>query len=486
MKRTGRFVVAAVVALPLVASAQPPQKPSAAPGTILKTRAPVSSEVIKVHLPRPQEADLSNGLHLIVLEDHRAPVVTFQLLVDGAGGYYDPAGVTGLASFTAALMREGTTTRKSEEISQALDRLAATLNVTAGISSPFATVAGSFLSDQAGQVFSMLSDVLQHPSFPDEEIARFRTRARAQLTAQRTQPAFLARERFQRIAFGDHPASRLAATPADLDAVTRESLVSFHAAHYVPDHAVMAIAGDITLAQAREQLETALEGWKKSGTPLVALKDPPPVAGPSVTLVARPNSVQTSLLVGTQSLARTDPDYVPLTVATRVLGGPEGRLFEHLREQKGYTYGAYSSFSALRFRGAWTADTDVRTDVTEPALTDLIGEIKTMRDTPVPAKELSDQKRAIVAGFARSLESPTSMLSYYVDRYVYKLPADYWDTYTDQIDKVTAADVQRVAQKYWSPERLQIVAVGDAAKVEPALAKLGAVKKFDTEGKEIK
>ncbi len=487
MKRIIRFIVAAAITLPLGALAQqPPQNPSTAPGTILKNRAPVSSEIIKVHLPRPAESDLPNGLHLMVLEDHRAPIVTFQLLIDGAGGSYDPPEMTGLASFTASLMREGTTTKKSEEISQALDRLAASLTVSASISSPFATATGSCLTDQADQVFAMLSDVLQHPSFPDEEIARFRTRTRAQLQAQRAQPSFLARERFQRIVYGDHPAARLAATPATLDAVTRDALVAFHAEHYMPDHAVLAISGDITPVQARQKVEATLGGWKKRGSAPAPLRDPAPLIGPSVTLVARPNSVQTSLLVGAQSIMRTDPDYPALTVANRILGGPEARLFEHLREQKGYTYGAGSSFTSGRYRGAWNANTDVRTEVTEPALTDLLAEIKQMRDALVPDKELANHKRAIVAGFARSLESPTSVLNSYIDVYVYKLPANYWDTYPDAIDKVTAADVQRVAQKYWAADRLQLVAVGDATKIEPALAKIGEVKKFDTEGKEIK
>jgi zinc protease len=248
---------------------------------------------------------------------------------------------------------------------------------------------------------------------------------------------------------------------------------------------VLAVSGDITLAQAKQKAEAAFAAWKKSGAAIPATVDAPPVAGPSIALVVRPKSVQTTLLVGTQSIQRTDPDYEALTVANRTLGGPFGRLFEHLREQKGYTYGANSGFSATRYRGSWNASTDVRTEVTDPALTDLIDEIRQMRDTPVGEKELSDMKRAIVAGFARSLESPAALLNNYVDSYVYKLPADYWEKYTDRIDAVTAADIQRVAKKYWAPERLQIVAVGDKATVEPVLKKLGAVQIFDAEGNRI-
>src|SRR5262249_32648848 len=149
-------------------------------------------------------------------------------------------------------------------------------------------------------------------------------------------------------------------------------------------------------------------------------------------------------------------------------------------------YGASSFFTSGRTVGSWAANTDVRTEVTDPALADLLDEIRQMRDTPVADKELADHKRAIVAGFARQLESAAAVLSNYIDSYIYKLPPDYWDKYPDRIQAKTAADVQRVAKKYWSPERLQIVAVGDASKIEPALKKLGTVQTFDAEGKPLK
>jgi zinc protease len=487
IRRIATVVVVGLAGSLSLAAQQPAQQnPSAAPGTVLKNRAPVSNEILKVHLPKPQEADLPNGIHLMVLEDHRAPLINMQLILEGAGGYYDPEASPGLAGFTAALMREGTTTKTSEQISEQLDRLAASLTVSAGTSSPFGTVFASCLNDQVDTLLGMMADVVQHPSFPEAEVGRYKNRQRALLSNQRTQPGFLALERFHAATYGDHPAARVSASPAALDALTREQLVAFHHDHYAPDHALLAIAGDITMPVARQKVEAALGSWARSSSPIAQVTEPPDVQNASVSLVARPNSVQTNLVVGTQSVDRTSPDYDALTVANRVLGGgPSGRLFEHLREQKGYTYGAYSSFSAGRYRGPWSASTEVRTDVTDPALTDLLDEIRQMREVPVSAKEMADNKRAIVASFARSLESPTAVLSNYVDVYLYKLPADYWDTYPARIDAITPADVQRVAQKYWAPDRLQVVAVGDAAKIEPALAKLGDVKKFDTNGKEI-
>jgi predicted Zn-dependent peptidase len=484
------FALAFTVAAGLGALAQqpqiggPPQNPSSAPGTILKNKAPVSADALRIKLPKLQESDISNGVHLIVVEDHRSPQVRFQMIIDGAGGYYDPPGIPGLAVFTAALMREGTVTKSSEQISEQLDRLAATVAVSAGISSPLATVSGSGLTNNLDTVLALMTDVLMNPSFPQAEIDRYKTRTRANLMQQRSQPGFLAQERFSRVVYGDHPAGRISPTPAALDALTRDALVEFHKSHYVPDRAVLAVSGDVTLAQAKEKAEAAFGSWKTSENEFVPQTEASPVSGPTVSLVSRPNSVQTSLRVGTQSVERTNADYDALTLANRVLGGgPSARLFERLREQKGYTYGAYSSLNASKIRGSWSAYTDVRSEVTDPALTDLIDEIRRIRETPVPEKELSSAKKAIIAGFALALENPNAVLNNYIESYIYKLPADYWDTYPSRIEAITVADVQRVAKKYWSPERLQIVAVGDQAKVEPALKKLGAVQVFDADGK---
>ncbi|MEO7192932.1 MAG: pitrilysin family protein [Vicinamibacterales bacterium] len=489
MTRQGLIVTVVLMFGGVTGAQQPP--PGAPPatkaeGTVLKNKAPVNSEILRVKLPKPGEADLSNGVHLIVLEDHRTPEVSFQMLIEGAGGYYDPPALPGLASFTAALMREGTTTKTSEQLSEQLDRLAAGVNVGAGISSPFATVGGSGLTNNLDTVLAVMADVLLNPSFTQAEIDRYKTRTRAGLVQQRTQPAFLAQERLNRVLYGDHPSGRVSPTAAALDALTREVLVAFHRDHYVPDRAVLAVSGDISMAQAKSKAEAAFGGWKKSGTPLVAQVDPAPLNGPSISLVARPNSVQTSLRIGTQAIERTNPDYEALTLANRIIGGPFGRLFEHLREQKGYTYGANSAFAASRIRGGWAASTDVRSEVTEPALTDLIDEIRQMRDVPVADAEMAKAKKAIVAGFALSLENPNAILNLYIDRYVYKLPSDYWDSYPAKIEALSAADVRRIAQKYWAADRLQIVAVGDLEKVQPVLRKLGAVQASDADGNPLK
>ena len=488
--RTSRAVAAVAVAVlagvAVGAQQGAPAPPSPTAGLVKMGKAPVSAEVLKVKLPKPKEADLPNGLHVIVLEDHRLPRVSFQILIPGAGGYYDPENQIGLASYTAQMMREGTKTRSSLQISQELETLAANVNVSAGLAAPVANVSAGALTEDLPRVMEVAADVLLNPAFPADEWERLKTRSKAGLQQQRTNPAFLAAEMFNRVVFGTHPAARISATPQSTDAVTREAMVQFHEAHYVPDHAAIAFAGDITLADARRLVETTLGSWKKAGTPAADVKDPAPSGPSKIYLINRPNSVQTTISLGGQSMKRTDPDYEPLNVANRVIGGTMGRLFRHLREEKGYTYGIGSGFSALRHTGVWTGSTSVRTEVTEPALTDFLAELQQMRDTPVPADELADAKHAIVAGFALSLESPAQMLGYYTDNWLYGLPADYWDTYPARISAVTAAEVQAVARKYWDPARLQIVAVGDATKIADVLKKKGQVEMYDAEGNPAK
>src|SRR5215471_6865105 len=296
------FFLCVLCVLSAVVAAQQQESPT--PGVVKKGKVPVSNEILRVTLPKPVEADLPNGLHLMVLEDHRLPQISFQILIPGAGGYYDPVDRSGLASFVAALMREGTTTRTSEQISQQLEVMAANLNIAAGAAGTEATVSGSCLSDQLDRLLDLTADVLLHPSFPGEEVARFKQRTRAQLMQQRANPNFLAAEMFNHVVYGAHPASRVAPAVAALDEASRDDMAAFHRAHYVPDHAAIAVAGDISVAEARALVGAKLGGWTKSGAPAPAVSDPADLASTRIHFIARPNSVQTNLVVGTLAIAR--------------------------------------------------------------------------------------------------------------------------------------------------------------------------------------
>jgi zinc protease len=462
-----------------------PGQPPSSKAVVMKGRAPVSTELLKLKLPQPAESDLPNGPHLMVLEDRRVPQISFQIFIPGAGGYFDPADVSGLASVTAAMMREGTATRNTVQIAEQLERLASSVTVGTGMASIDATLTGSSLTQNFDATFALAADVLLNPTFPDEELARYKERTRSGLIQQRTSPGFLANEMFSRVIYGAHPASRVAITAPVLDKVTKSMLAAFHRERYAPDNAVIAIAGDISMAQARKTIETALAGWTKRGVAAPRIEDPPAIGPGRIAFIARPNSVQTNLIVGTQGINRTAADYDVLSVMNEVIGGgPTGRLFIILREEKGYTYGAYSGLAALRFRGNWSASTQVRSEVTEPAFRDLMFQIARMRDESVPEQELKDKKRGMVASFALSLESPQAVLANHITRWIYKLPADYWDRYPERIAAVTQAQVQEAAKKYLDAGRLHIIAVGDP-KIGETLKQFGTVDTYDTEGKPV-
>jgi predicted Zn-dependent peptidase len=212
----------------------------------------------------------------------------------------------------------------------------------------------------------------------------------------------------------------------------------------------------------------------------------PEQSGAKITLIDRPGSVQTVLRLGTLGIDRTDPDYFAVLLADAVLGaGPQARLFLNLREDKGYTYGAYSTFGGTRFRGTWYSYAEVRTEVTAGAMEQFMIELNRLRDTPVSAEELENAKHSIIGGFALSLEQPQSLLNNIITQKLYNLPADYWDTYPQKVSAITAEDVQRVAKKYIDLNHLQVVAVGDAAKARDVLSKYGKVEVFDVDGKPV-
>jgi predicted Zn-dependent peptidase len=389
-----------------------------------------------------------------------------------------------LASFTAALLREGTAKRSSKEIAEQVDSLGATLNSNSGFSSLTSTVTTSGLIENLDQTFDLFADVIRNPAFPTDEVEKYKARTLAQLQFQRSSPQFLAQERFSRAIYGDHPASIVAPPVESIRKLTSKDLAGFHSTYYRPNNAILAIVGDVTLKELLPKIEKAFGDWQKADVPAITIPAAPAQADSRILLIDRPGSVQTVLQLGTLGIERNSADYFSLLLADRILGGgPAARLFLNLREDKGYTYGAYSNFGGSKFRGTWTSSSEVRTDVTEGAMKEFMFELKRLRDEKVSAEELDNAKRAIVGSFALSLEQPQSLLQNIITQKLYDLPADYWDTYPQKVAAITADDIQRVAQKYIDLNHLQIVAVGDAAKARDVLAKYGKVELYDADGK---
>jgi predicted Zn-dependent peptidase len=480
------FLLALItMVLPLIDGKLPAQEGQAiAPSKVeRKDRAPVSRDILRVKLPKPIEAKLKNGLTVLILEDHRAPFINLQLHLSGAGALFEPPAMAGLANTTAQMLREGTQTRSSLQLAEEIDRLGASIGAGASFGAPDTIFSASGLSENFNAWFTLAVDMLLRPSFPADELEKMKQRMRAQLREQRSGANFLLNERFNRLVYREHPAAQVSATAESIDRLSRERLSQWHRERFAPENSILGIAGDVRAKDLLVKLEKQLAGWKKRQVAQTWPRDPAPASARKVLLVDRPNSVQTTLALGNIAIDRRSPDYLPMVLMNDILGGgASARLFLNLREEKGYTYGVYSGFSAFRYPGPWRAGGNMRTEVTDGALVEFYKEIRRIRDEKVTSRELEESKRAIVAGFALSLEQPTRMLNFAITRLLYGLPADYWDSYADKIIAVSAEDVQRVARKYLNPDTLQLVAVGDAGKIKTVLEKYGAVEVYDSNG----
>jgi predicted Zn-dependent peptidase len=451
-----------------------------------KSRAPVSREILQVKLPKPVEAKLKNGLTVLIVEDRRAPYISMQLHIGGAGALFEPAGMAGLASITAQMLREGTSTKTSLQIAEEIDRLGASVNAGASFGSPDVVLNAAGLSDNFDTWFTIASEMLLQPSFPADELEKLKQRMRVQLREQRSgselsieralQPRCLRRPSGgESISDGGIPRRSHA---RDVGAVASREV---RTAKRNPRHR-RRCARERFARQAREAFGRLEENELQPTWP----SNPVAANARKVLLVHRPNSVQTTVALGNIAIDRRSADYPAMIVMNDVIGGgASARLFLNLREEKGYTYGVYSDFSALRYPGPWRAGGNMRTEVTDGALVEFFTEIRRIRDESVPSKELEESKRSIVASFALSLEQPSRVLNFAITRKLYGLPADYWDTYSSKIAAVTADDVQRVARKYLNPDTLQIVAVGDATKIKAILEKYGTVDVYDTNGASV-
>lgn len=454
-------------------------------GAVIKGKAPVNKNVLKVKLPKAKEAKLPNGLSVILLENPKVPTFTAQMVIL-SGGLADKSDFRGLASFTATLIREGTTKRSSKDIAEQIDSIGATLASGSGLSNTTSTVTASGLVENLDQTFEIMEDVIRNPTFPAAEVEKYKTRALAQLQVQRSSPQFLAQEQFSRAIYGDHPGALVAPPAESIKKLTSKDLADFHSAYYRPNNAILAIVGDVTLKELMPKIEKAFGDWQKADVPATTIPAAPAQAGSRILLIDRPGSVQTVLQLGTLGIERTSPDYFSLLLADKILGGgPAARLFLNLREDKGYTYGAYSNFGGTKFRGTWVSSSEVRTDVTEGAMKEFMFELKRLRDETVSAEELESAKRSIIGSFALSLEQPQSLLQNVVTQKLYDLPADYWDKYPQKVAAVTPSDIKSIAQRYIDLDHLQVVAVGDASKARDVLTKYGKVEVYDADGKPI-
>ncbi|MBA2702806.1 MAG: insulinase family protein [Blastocatellia bacterium] len=416
-----------------------------------------------IKLPTTSETTLRNGLLVVVVQDQRLPLVSYRLALR-SGDAHDPAELPGLADMLTGLLTEGTQSRTSREIADEVARLGATLQ--AGANSDYTTVAASSLTTFSDEILELLADVALRPVFPENEVELTKQNTKESLKQQRAQPSFLATEMVAKVMFGAHPYSVTAPTPEAIDATTREKLIEFHRSKFIPNNAVLLVAGDVEHHSLLQRIESLFGNWQPGEVPGDEFPAPPPRTSRAAYVIDRPGSAQANIVIANSGIRRTSPDYFPLLVMHTVLGAnASSRLFMNLREEKGYTYGAYSSLDARRTAGTFRATAEVRTPVTGDSLKEFFYELGRIRSEPVSEKELADAKSYLTGVFPIRLETQEGLIDQLLQIKMFGLPDNYLDTYRSHIQSVTREQIQVVANKYVRPDEAAIVIVGDAAQL---------------------
>jgi zinc protease len=431
-------------------------------------------------LPKPMVFTLSNGLTVYLVERHELPIVAVQLLTL-AGSAQNPPDHPGLAGITAALLTEGTTKRTAEEIANEASLLGSDLNSHSDADS--ARLSLSLLSRNVGRGLELVADSLEHPAFRPADLERVRANRLTALLQQQDSPVKLASRAGILNLFGASSPYGYDAlgTAASLHAITREEITAFHASHYGEKTSLLELTGDVTPAEARLLAEKAFGKW--SSKTVISFKPPAPPVAPErkILLVDKPGSPQTALLTFGVGLPRGSADYPAATVMNTVLGGLfSSRINMNLREEHGYTYGAFSVFRFYRGTGPFVAGAQVRSDVTAPAAQQLFIELDGIHTKPLSDAELRLSKDSIIRSLPGNFESASDVNTQLADLWLFGLPIDYYAKLPAKIEAVTPADAQQAAAKYIRPENLLVIAVGDKAKIEAGLKelKLGPVESW--------
>jgi predicted Zn-dependent peptidase len=417
---------------------------------------------------------LANGAELIVTQKRDLPLVAFSINIVGGSYLYEPADKLGLASFTAQMLSEGTTTRSAEQLSEAQQMLGLTISVNVG--GETGSIGFSALRDKAEPGMALVADMLLNSTFPAPALERIRGRTLVQLQQQRDQPNAIANNVFAKVVYGDqHPYGRVV-TEATVNAVTRDDVVAFAKSYFQPGRAVITVTGDVEPTVMREAVEKAFAAWPAGGAK--PAWDYPPTPTPkaaTIYLVDKPKAAQSVFAIGLPGPNRYTPDWYAIQVMNNILGVLfQSRLNHNIREEKGYSYGVFSNFAYGRGPGAFRAGGGIVTAKTDSALIEFMKEFRGARgDVPFTDDEITQGKESLIQSLPSRWSSVNGLGASIGSLYVQDLPETFFRDLARNINAVTRDDLVRVARKYIDLDHLNIVIVGDRSVIEEPLKKTG-------------
>ena len=441
--------------------------------TLDRTKAPVSPPPRPYKLPPTFESRLPNGLTIVLAEDTRVPMITARLAFV-AGNKKDPKDIPGLAGSLASMLTQGTKNRTYKQLAEELDTIGA--SITAVTSADALTINGSSLTADAPRLLELMADVARNATFPADELALHIQNRKQSVTLQRGQPSYLANEEFRKRIYGDHAYGHVGPTMTAVDKVDQKILIAFRDTWIVPNNAYLILVGKFPARAEMLRLITAQFGsWQQKTLPA---SDNGKVPEPSrqIVIVDRPGSVQADVRIGRVAVSQTDKDYfAELMGSTIEGGGAHSRLFEDIREKKGFAYDAHTEPAAFAEGGLYSVVTQVRNEVVGEALEAVLGHMKQLTTEPVTKEELTDAKNSVNGFYLLRLEPQSGLANQLVGMKVMNLPKDYLETYTTKVNSVEPEQIQAAAKKYMGPENSVIVVVGDASKIAEQVGKIGKV-----------
>ncbi|HQX54614.1 MAG TPA: pitrilysin family protein [Pyrinomonadaceae bacterium] len=426
-----------------------------------------------IALPAIEKTKLSNGLNVWIVKQNELPIVSMNLVLN-TGGTLDPADKSGVSSFTANMLNQGTKTRSANDIANQLQSIGASVGAQAGWDST--NVSMQSLTKDLDQALGIYADVVVNPTFPNAEFESNRRRLLGQLFQRKSNPTAVSDVVYNKVLYGDQPYGRqLSGDEKSVKAFTRDDLANFYAKNYGPSGNTLIVVGDVETKTLMPKLEKAFEAWKSGGSAAMAKPDSNMMGKPGVYLVDKPGAAQSSVSIGQVGVDRANPDYYAVQVMNAILGGGGGaRLFMNLREDKGYTYGAYSRFTYRRGAGPFAASAEVQTGSTKESIVEFMKELNGIRGSiPVSNDELETNKQSLIRRFPSGFETVGQISGQLANLVVYGLSDAYFNEYIPNVNAVTVQDVNRVANKYLDPTKMAIVIVGDRKVIEPGLKELG-------------
>jgi zinc protease len=415
---------------------------------------------------------------LVVVERHALPLVSFNITFVGGTYQLVSPEKTGLGSFVATMLKEGTKTKTGDELSNAMQLLGSTVNVS--VTGESGSIGFTAIKDKVEGMLALLADMLVNPSFPADALERYRGQRLVQLQQDRDRTDYLASIAFPKVVYSvAHPYGRTT-SETSIKAITRDDLIAFHRQYFQPGRAIIMVVGDVNPAAVKQTIERGLASWPAAGArPTFNYPAIPTPKATTIYLVDKPGAEQSSFQLGLAGPPRNTPDYYALRVMSQIFGELfQSRLNANIREQKGYSYGVYSNLGFGRGPGAISMGGDIKTAQTDSALVEFIKEIRGIRgDRAITDDELSAGKAALTQSLPERFSSVGAVSSAIREIYVEGLPKDYYQRFVDAVNAVTKDDVVRVARKYLDPDHLAIVIVGDRKTIEAPLTatKIGPV-----------